>query len=93
MQHNTKKIAIFVEGYTEFHLVERLLQEFCGYGRIRLECYKKHGPTVMLLRSSGAPEDSTEVLVQLTNFTSIQNFAGLSFLVSINQYWKLSFPK
>lgn len=67
MQLKTKKIAIFVEGHTEFHLVEHLLQEFCGHGRIRLECFKKHGPKIMMLRSIGAPEESAEILVQLTN--------------------------
>jgi hypothetical protein len=62
-----KKIAIFVEGDTEFYFVEKLVHEIAGYGKIRLVMSKQHGGSIHFVRSSGAPEDVALLEIALTN--------------------------
>lgn len=62
-----KKVAIFVEGDTEFYFVEKLVQEVAGYGNVRLIMVKQHGNTIHLVRENGAPEDKAKLEIFLVN--------------------------
>ncbi|WP_186076898.1 DUF4276 family protein [Burkholderia gladioli] len=62
-----KKIAIFVEGDTEFYFVEKLVHEIAGYGNVRLVMVKQHSNTIHLVRENGAPEDKAKLEIFLVN--------------------------
>jgi hypothetical protein len=62
-----KKIAVFGEGHTEFWFIERLLQEWIGYGKIHFKLAKQHGGAYSTFRTTGAPEDACEIQVLLVN--------------------------
>lgn len=62
-----KKVAIFVEGDTEFYFVEKLVQEIAGYGKVRLVMVKQHGNTIHFVKENGAPEDVAKLEIFLVN--------------------------
>lgn len=62
-----KKLAIFVEGYTEFFFVHRLIDEISAYGKVRFELMQHIGGRIVYLKSAGAPEDVAEMSVMLCN--------------------------
>jgi len=62
-----KKLAIFVEGYTEFFFVHRLINEVAGYGRVRFELTQHTGGRLISLKSEGPPEDAAEMFIMLCN--------------------------
>jgi hypothetical protein len=62
-----RKVAIFVEGQTELHFVNKLILEIAGYGVARVELWIHRGGAYSRLRSEGAPEDVADVLVMLVN--------------------------
>ncbi|WP_080405455.1 DUF4276 family protein [Burkholderia ubonensis] len=62
-----KKVAIFVEGDTEFYFVEKLVQEIAGYGNVRLIMAKQHGNAIHFVRENGAPEGSAKLEIYLVN--------------------------
>ncbi|CAM2175683.1 DUF4276 family protein [Burkholderia latens] len=62
-----KKVAIFVEGDTEFYFVEKLVQEVAGYGNIRLVMVKQHSNTIHLVRENGVPEEQAKLEIFLVN--------------------------
>lgn len=62
-----KKVAIFVEGYTEFYFVERLVEEVAGWGKVRLELNKQHAGRMQYLRTVGAPEEVALLTIMLVN--------------------------
>jgi len=62
-----KKVAVFVEGWTEFFFVARLIEEMAGFGRVHLRMEHQHGGTPHLYRKVGAPEEAAEIEVLLMN--------------------------
>lgn len=62
-----KKIAIFVEGWTEFIFVARLLEEMQGFGKVHLELKTQHGGLFHDYRSQGVPDEFAEFWVLLVN--------------------------
>lgn len=62
-----KKVAIFVEGYTEFYFVERLIEEVAGWGQVRIHLARQHGGILNIIKTSGAPEDVATLTVMLVN--------------------------
>ncbi|OUL74731.1 DUF4276 family protein [Paraburkholderia hospita] len=62
-----KKVAIFVEGDTEFFFVEKLVQEVAGYGKVRLVMVKQHGNTIHFVKTNGAPGDVAQLEIYLVN--------------------------
>lgn len=62
-----KKVAIFVEGDTEFYFVEKLVHEVAGYGNIRLVMFKQHNNTIHLVRENGVPEELAKLEILLVN--------------------------
>jgi hypothetical protein len=62
-----KKVAIFVEGDTEFFFVEKLIQEVAGYGKIKLVMMKQHGNAIHFVRDNGTPDDVATLEVLLVN--------------------------
>ncbi|AFT90270.1 DUF4276 family protein [Paraburkholderia phenoliruptrix] len=62
-----KKVAIFVEGDTEFYFVAKLVQEVAGYGNVRLILAKQHGNTIHFIKEAGAPADVAPLEIFLVN--------------------------
>lgn len=62
-----KKVAIFVEGYTEFYFVERLIEEVAGWGKVRIHLARQHGGMLNIIKTSGAPEDVAILTIMLVN--------------------------
>ncbi|WP_426781085.1 hypothetical protein [Pseudomonas syringae] len=62
-----KKVAIFVEGYTEFYFVERLIEEVAGWGQVRIHLARQHGGILNIIKTAGAPEDVAVLTVMLVN--------------------------
>lgn len=62
-----KKIAVFVEGHTEFIFLQRLIEEIAGYGKVHIELAQMHANRSCLFKTAGAPIDSAELLITLTN--------------------------
>lgn len=62
-----KKVAIFVEGYTEFYFLERLIAELAGWGKVSLELAKQHAGRLILLNTTGAPQETALIHVLLVN--------------------------
>ena len=62
-----RKVAIFVEGQTELHFVNRMVTEIAGYGKVRVDLWIHRGGKYSKLRSEGPPEDVADVLVMLVN--------------------------
>jgi hypothetical protein len=62
-----KKVAIFVEGYTEFYFVERLIEEVAGWGKVRIHLARQHGGRLDIIKSTGAHEDVAVLEIMLVN--------------------------
>lgn len=62
-----KRVAVFVEGWTEFFFVARLIEEMAGFGRVHLRMEHQHGGTPHLYRRAGAPEEAADIEVLLMN--------------------------
>lgn len=62
-----KKVAIFVEGYTEFYFLERMIAELAGWGKVRLELAKQHAGRLLSLKTTGAPQEKALIHVLLVN--------------------------
>lgn len=62
-----KKVAIFVEGYTEFYFVERLIEEVAGWGKVRIHLAKQHGGILDIIKTAGAPEGVAVLEIMLVN--------------------------
>lgn len=62
-----RKLAVFVEGYTEFYFVHRLINEIAGYGKVRFELTQHIGGRLVNLKTEGAPDDIAEMSVMLCN--------------------------
>jgi hypothetical protein len=63
------KVAIFVEGFTEFYFMERLIQEMAGYGQVHLKLAKQHAGEFNFYNARGAPAESAQHEVLLVNCT------------------------
>lgn len=62
-----KKVAIFVEGYTEFFFVQRMIEELAGYGGVRFELMMNRDGRIIFLKHAGAPEEAASLYVMLVN--------------------------
>lgn len=62
-----KKVAIFVEGYTEFYFVERLVEEVAGWGQVRIHLARQHGGMLNIIKTTGAPEEVAILTIMLVN--------------------------
>lgn len=62
-----KKVAIFVEGYTEFYFIERLVEEVAGWGQVRIHLARQHGGVLNIIKTTGAPEDAAILTIMLVN--------------------------
>lgn len=61
-----KRIAIFVEGWTEFFFISRLINEIAGFGKVHQIMLLQHGSSPYLFRKLG-PEDIAEIELLLMN--------------------------
>lgn len=62
-----KKVAIFVEGYTEFYFIERLIEEIAGWGQVRFHLAQQHAGMLNILKTTGAPEEVAILTIMLVN--------------------------
>ena len=62
-----KRLAIFVEGQTELHFVQRLIEEIAGYGLIDFELKILRAGTIHDLRSMGAKPEVAEMNIMIVD--------------------------
>jgi hypothetical protein len=64
-----KKVAIFVEGWTEFFFISRLIEEMAGFGKVHQIMMHQHGGSPHLFRKLGS-EDVADIELLLMNCCS-----------------------
>lgn len=62
-----KRLAVFVEGQTELHFVQRLIEEIAGYGKIRFDLKILRAGAIHDLRSVGAHEATAEMNIMIVD--------------------------
>lgn len=76
-----KKIAIYVEGWTEFFFVARLIEELRGFGKVHLELKTQYGGAFYYYGTRGVPADAAEVEVLLLNCCGASDEKVKSFIL------------
>lgn len=62
-----KRLAVFVEGQTELHFVQKLIEEIAGYGQIRFDLKVLRAGVIHDLRSIGAPEEGCAMNIMIVD--------------------------
>lgn len=62
-----KRLAVFVEGQTELHFAQRLIEEIAGYGRIKFELKRLRAGAIHDLRSIGPEDDFAQMNIMIVD--------------------------
>jgi len=62
-----KRLAVFVEGQTELHFAQKLIEEIAGYGKIKFELKRLRAGAIHDLRSIGPDNDIAQMNIMIVD--------------------------